>query len=226
MVSVRLTGEDRRKVSQAVTAAEAETDGEIVTIVAPVSDDYADVPLGWALIAVFLALATFAAFPGLLLRVDAILARGWTHEPTLGEHLTVLTGLLAITFVAIWLIVGLWPARMLLTPGRVKSERVRRRALDMFRVGAEQRTRKATAVLLYLSLAEHRAELIGDAAINAKVTPDMWGEAMAALIAGVKDGRPGDGMADAVTRVGAVLKAHFPRSDDDTNELPDRLIEL
>ena len=58
MVSVRLTEEDRRKVSAAVTAAEADTDGEIVTIVAPVSDDYADVPLAWALI-VGAATATF-----------------------------------------------------------------------------------------------------------------------------------------------------------------------
>ena len=49
---------------------------------------------------------------------------------------------------------------------------------------------------------------------------------MAALIAGVRAGRPGDGMVDAVAQVGVVLAAHFPRSVDDTNELPDRLIEL
>ncbi len=183
-------------------------------------------PLAWALIAVFLALATFAAFPDLLLWVHAVLERGWTHKPSIGEHLAVLFVLLALKFVAARLIVGLWPVRLLLTPGRVKSERVRRRALELVprRRGAPHRA--ATAVLLYLSLAEHRAELIGDAAINAKVTPDMWGEAMAALIAAVKDGRPGDGMAEAVNRVGDVLHAHFPRSDDDTNELPDRLIEL
>nr|WP_253201519.1 hypothetical protein [Sphingomonas quercus] len=221
-----MTDADRQKVSAAVAAAEAGTDGEIVTIVAPASDDYADVPLAWALIAVFLALATLAAFPDLLLWVHSILQRGWTHEPSLSEHLTVLFVLLALKFAGARLIAGLWPVRMMLTPGRIKSQRVRARALDLFRVGAEQRTRKATAVLLYLSLAEHRAELIGDAAISAKVTPDMWGEAMAALITAVKDGRPGDGMAEAVARIGEVLHVHFPRSADDTNELPDRVIEL
>ncbi len=49
---------------------------------------------------------------------------------------------------------------------------------------------------------------------------------MSDLIAEVKDGRPGDGMARAVERIGAVLAEHFPRSLADTNELPDRLIEL
>ena len=48
----------------------------------------------------------------------------------------------------------------------------------------------------------------------------------AALVLAVKDGRPGDGMAAAVTQIGSVLAEHFPRSDNDTNELPDRVIEL
>ncbi|HEY0270247.1 MAG TPA: hypothetical protein VGC10_04575, partial [Sphingomonas sp.] len=80
--------------------------------------------------------------------------------------------------------------------------------------------------LLYLSLAEHRAEIIADAAINAKVTPETWGDAMAALIDAVKDGRPGDGMVASIGKIGQVLAEHFPRSPDDTNELPDRLILL
>ena len=75
-------------------------------------------------------------------------------------------------------------------------------------------------------LDERRAELIADAAIHEKVTPEVWGEAMAALVAAVKDGRPGDGMAEAVRHVGIVLAEHFPRADDYRNELPDRLIEL
>ena len=33
-------------------------------------------------------------------------------------------------------------------------------------------------------------------------------------------------MVAAIERVGAVLAEHFPRSADDTNEIPDKLIEL
>jgi putative membrane protein len=42
----------------------------------------------------------------------------------------------------------------------------------------------------------------------------------------MRDNRPGDGMAAAIDRIGAVLAHHFPRTGTDPNELPDRLIEL
>jgi putative membrane protein len=58
------------------------------------------------------------------------------------------------------------------------------------------------------------------------VAAEVWGEAMAALILAVKDGRPGDGLAEAVAHIGKVLAEHFPKTSDDINELPDRLIEL
>jgi putative membrane protein len=83
-----------------------------------------------------------------------------------------------------------------------------------------------TGVLIYLSLGERRAEIVGDEAITKVTTPETWGEAMAALIVEVKAGRPGDGIAAAVSQVGKVLTEHFPRSDADINEIPDKLIEL
>ena len=75
-------------------------------------------------------------------------------------------------------------------------------------------------------MAERRAEIVADEAIL-KVTDDhTWGEAMDALIADVREGRPGDGIVAAIERVGVVLAEHFPRSADDKNEIPDKLIEL
>jgi putative membrane protein len=49
---------------------------------------------------------------------------------------------------------------------------------------------------------------------------------MAALIERVRAGRPGEGMAEAVRQMGAVLAEPFPRGSENPNELPDRLIEL
>ena len=84
---------------------------------------------------------------------------------------------------------------MALTPGLTKHRRVHRRAVELFRVGCELKTRGRTGVLLYLSLAERRAEIVADKAIADQVEPEIWGEAMAALIDEVKAGRPGEGMA-------------------------------
>ncbi len=98
--------------------------------------------------------------------------------------------------------------------------------MTLFRVGAERRTTGRTGILIYLSLAEHRAEIVADEAIASKVSGEVWGEAMAAMLADLRAGRIAGGMAAAVTKVGDVLALHMPRAEDDANELPDRLIEV
>jgi len=75
-------------------------------------------------------------------------------------------------------------------------------------------------------MGERRAEIVADEAIL-KVTDDStWGEAMASLLEHVREGRAGDGIVAAIEQVGVVLAEHFPRSEGDTNEIPDKLIEL
>ncbi len=104
---------------------------------------------------------------------------------------------------------------------------MRRRAIELFRTAAQSRTARLTGVLLYLSLDEHRAEIVADEAIASKVSPDVWGEAIAALVDEARHGRIAQGMALAIGKAGLVLAEHCPRDPDgNPNELPDRLIEL
>jgi putative membrane protein len=217
--------EDQARVAAAIRAAEAKTDGEISAIVSNASDAYHDSVLIAAAIVALLPLAISAAWPGLLEWGAKLIIGGW-EEPTLRFMLTVLVGKTALLFVLAWAVFRLTPVRMLLTPAATKTRRVRQRALMLFRAGTEQRTLSKTGVLLYLSLAERRAEIIADAAIHSRAPQEAWGEAMAALIAALKDNRPGDGIAAAIERIGAVLAEHFPYTGNDPNELPDRLIEL
>jgi putative membrane protein len=88
------------------------------------------------------------------------------------------------------------------------------------------KTRGRTGVLIYLSMAEHRAEIVADQAIAEQVPADVWAEALAALIAEVKAGRTGAGLTKAVEMVGEVLAPILPPIPRDENELPDRLVEL
>jgi putative membrane protein len=223
---MRLSEADHAAVTAAVAAAERETSGEIVTVVTARSNSYRDVALSWSVAAAFLALAVVAAFPGFFIDLLDRLRGGWGHALTPRTLLTILLLGVAATFAVTSALLAWMPLRIALTPGAVLSRRARAHAIDLFRVGAEKRTVGHSGVLLYLSLAEHRAEIVTDAAIHAKVRPEIWGEAMAALIDSVRAGRPGEGLAAAVGRIGAVLAEHFPRRADDTNELPDRLIEL
>lgn len=221
-----LSEADHARVSEAVARAEQASDGEIVTIVADKSDSYHDVGLHYAVLGMLLVPAVLAFVPQGGLEAFIAPFVGWSETLEHGALMVFLFVVLALAFLAVRFLLAWMPLRMALTPGSTKSRRVRRRAIQLFRVGAERRTVGRTGVLIYLSLAEHRAEIVADEAIHSKVEAEVWGDAMAALVEGVKAGRTGDGMVGAVERVGAVLAACLPRSAEDTNELPDRLIEL
>ena len=132
----------------------------------------------------------------------------------------------AIKFFATKLILLWRPLRLWCTPKSVKHHRVRAQALMIFKVTTQQRTSGSTGILIYLSEAERMAEIIADEAIHAIVPDSVWGDAMAALVSEVKQGRVAEGMIAAIDRVGDVLAQHFPHAPDDVNELPDRVIEL
>ncbi len=217
---------DHDIVTSAVAAAEAQTSGEIVAVVAAKSNDYDDVALVWASIIAFLAMSVIALFPEFYRGLYDRLTGGWGHELTANQWLGTVIAIGVIKWIGMWLILLWRPLRMALTPRSIKAERVRARAIALFKVGTEGKTVGRTGVLLYLSLKEHRADIVADEAIAAKVSADVWGNAMAALIERVRVGQPGEGMAEAVRQMGIVLAEHFPRGSENPNELPDRLIEL
>ena len=216
---------DRQRVSDAVHAAEGGTAGEIVTIVADRSDSFEDIALIYTGLSALFIPVLFAAWPALPLALVARFTSGW--------GVTEIRDLMLLAFAAMALVSALifsalqWePLRLRLTPRATRRRRVRRRAIELFKVGAEARTAGRTGILIYLSLGEHMAEIVADEAIHAKVPDTEWGDAMIAMVAEVREGRIADGMIAAVDRVGAILSAHLPRAADDANELPDRLIEL
>ena len=221
-----LTETDHQRVSAAVAAAEAHTSGEIVTVVAAQSDGYSDVTLAWAAFVALTSLVILALLPDFYLGLIDMALGGWTHDWTPGEVFTVAACVAIAKFLGMCLIQQWRPLKFWLIPPPIKTDRTRDRAVDLFKVGAESRTHGRTGVLIYLSMREHRAHIIADEAIAAKVSPQTWGEALSAELVHIREGRIADGMIAAVERVGAVLAEHFPRDANDTNELPDRLIEL
>lgn len=220
-----LTAAERDLVTRAVIAAEAGTDAEIVTIVAPRSDPYHDIGLNLGIAAMLIVAGLAALNPRTIEDKIGWLQNDW-GAPDLGRSFFALLIVQALVFVIVRLALAWTPLRLALTPKAVRSRRVRRRAIQYFKVGAERRTAARVGVLLYLSLDERLAEIVADRAIHAKVPSERWGDAMAVLLDQVRAGQPGDGMAAAVSAIGAIIAKHFPKTAGDMNELPDRLIEL
>jgi putative membrane protein len=216
----------RQRVSEAVTAAESATSGEIVPVLADQSDGYTDVALLWAIGAAFTAMSVFAAFPEPFLDAWDATFGGWGHEWTTGELASMVIALGLIKFLGVMLVQQWQPLKFWLIPGPTKTIRVHNQAVRQFKVGADRRTTGRTGVLIYLSMREHRAEIVADDSIARQVPAEVWGEAMADMLSHIRKGHVAEGLAAGIRDVGFVLAEHFPRGADDVNELPDRLIEV
>lgn len=234
MTKPLLTPDDRTAIEAAVRAAEAGTTGEIYCVLAEESSDYGSTPLAWAAGVALLAPALLLAFGIEVSAPDLRMFGGWTVDQVedIGEASAraALYGTLllqVLLFVGTLALVAIPPVRRALTPRAVKRDRVMQRAEEQFLSKNLHATRERTGVLIYVSATERMAELIADEAIHAQVPEGTWDKAMASLVAGLKAGRPAEGLTAAIGLCGTVLAERFPaRAGDNPNELSDSVVIL
>jgi len=197
---------DNQRIAAAIRAAEVKTSGEIYCVIAHACGGYHLVPIAWA------ALIAFAV-PWPLIH--------FTRWPAGLIYLVQLAA-----FIAVALLLSLPMIRFRIVPKRRLHGRAHVVAMQQFLAQGIHLTEKRTGVLIFASAAERYAEIVADSGINAKVAPDAWAGAVAALVGAIKTGRPGDGFVAAIELCGAELARNFPPGDLNPNELPDRVVEI
>ena len=81
-------------------------------------------------------------------------------------------------------------------------------------------------MLVFATLFERRAVVLGDHGIHGKMGDAEWRRAVDALAAGLRRGDPADGFCQAIDLCGKVLAEHFPRGPGEGgpgNELDDAI---
>jgi len=198
--------EVRGRVTAAVRAAEAGSTGQIVPVVVERSSRYEEVPWIGGVAAAALATALAQLLP-------------WS--PSTGElpFVQLAAGLVGA------LVARIPAVERLVTSKRAQDWAVRERAEQAFLEHGLYRTERGTGVLVFASLRERRAVVMGDAGIHAKMGDEEWRRAVEALVGGMRRDAPADGFAEAIEIVGAKLAEHFPRGPGQplANELPDEL---
>ncbi len=204
----RYFGEEARaRIAEAVRRAEALSRGQIVPAVVEKSDPYPEARFRGAILAA--ALAT-----GIVLALHAPLS---LVELALLQLLAGIAGAL----VASW-----DPVERRLVGARAMHEAARARALRAFHEHGLHKTEQGTGVLVFASLFEHAAVVLGDHGIHGRMGDAEWDRAVAALTAGMRAGDPAKGFIDAVAVCGAKLAEHFPRDPGakaPPNELEDAI---
>lgn len=108
---------------------------------------------------------------------------------------------------------------------REMREEVEEAALTSFYLNGLHHTRDLTGIIIYVSVFERSVQILADKGINDKVDPKVWDDVVAEITLGIKAGRPGEALCAGVKRCGDLIVEHFPVKHDDTDELPNLIIE-
>jgi putative membrane protein len=197
---------DKQRITAAIREAERKTSGEIFCVVARKTSEYRLIPFA------------LASGLSLLVPLPFILFSGWPAS-------AIYTAQLAV-FILLNFILALPAIRFRIVPRQRKHDRAHAEAMSQFFAHGLDKTAQRTGVLIFAAAAERYAEIVADAGINEKVSPEVWDDAIAALTTAIADGRAGDGFIAAIEKCGAVLAEHFPPGALQRDELPDKLVEI
>lgn len=210
--STSLNAEQHARIAAAIRAAEKRTSGEIYCVVARSSDSYffpSAFFLSAAMLAISLPVALGLEYWWVSIRLPFFVA---------AQMLALASALLL-----------LWVARSFrirLVPKALQFRRAHDNALKQFLARNVHITSARTGVLVFVSLAEHYAEIVADSGINQHVAQAEWDAILRDLLDHAGQGRLADGFVVAIGAVGEHLARHFPVSAEDINELDDHLVEI
>lgn len=210
-MNARIANIDEDRIRDAIRQAEGRTAGEIVPVVVPRSDRYEVAT--WRAV----ALGVLVSLAGVLLVVQFYTGwgLGWLFTPW-GVTLVALGGGMGSGLLAAFV-----PSLRRLAIGEdLLDETVHRRALQAFLEEEVFDTRHRTGILLFVSLFEHRVEVLGDTGINRQVDSEDWAEVVERVRRGIRNGNLTDGLVDAIALSGQLLERRgVDIRPDDENEL-------
>lgn len=197
---------DIEQMSAAVKEAEKFTSGEIVPVFSPRSSDYSRVSY-------YLAVFGFC-----ISSIILYFFHSW--YPFLME----MSAVIALQVAGLFLGHSLGKIPLLIRLLTKKSEfakKVHERAMiEFFQLGLQE-TKHRTGVLIYVSFLERRVEILADKGIHEKLGQNYWDSEIKQIVSGIKAHDPGKSFSDSILRIGKKLQEHFPRGNDDKNELND-----
>lgn len=205
---IRFSADDRARITAAIHAAEKNTSGEFVAVVARASDHYVLLPLLWSAILALL-------YPGACLLAGLSIRWAQLYQIQLLIFIVLAVLLLSVP--------GL---HLRLIPRHVKHAHASRLAQAQFYVQGVQLTSHHSGVLFFVSLAERYVEIVADKGIHERLGEDHWKGIIDKFVSQVSRGRVVDGFVDAIGACGAAMAEHYPPDPNDTSQLSDGLIEL
>ncbi len=107
-----------------------------------------------------------------------------------------------------------------------RGQDARSRAVELFGELRVWDTEHNSGVLIYLLLADKRVEIIADRGIHGKVGDAAWEAICGEMQRAFAAGRFEEGARLGVAAISDLLATHYPRAEDDSDELPNEPLVL
>ena len=114
--------------------------------------------------------------------------------------------------------------RLYIHRGDLKDDPVTAAQNEFVKLGMTK-TEEQNGVLIYVAPQAQEFAVIGGEAIHEKCGDRLWQEVADKMSEHFSNARFSEGIVEAVAYLGNVLAQHFPRKDQNPNELPDEIIE-
>ncbi len=197
---VTLTQAEKDELERAVSRAETRTSAEIVLSVAEICDDYRVHTFPYAAL---IGLVVFGALALLMPNIHVRMA----FLATAGA--IILAGL----------VLQLRPLRLLTAPRAAREEAAERLAQAEFAALVAGRTSAANGILIFVALAERRADIAVEPGLAARVPQQAWDKIMADLVAALAAGEAVVGLKAAIEACAEAAAAVFPPAAGDRDEI-------
>jgi putative membrane protein len=209
-----LSDEDAARVERAIAEAERRCGGQIVAAVVERADGYPEVP--WRAFSLGCAIAALVALALDIGRSDWVSAAA-----LLGQALAILGSGGAAALATLVL-----PrfARLFVREARI-AEETRQRAETMFLARALSATPRRDAVLLFVSLFEHRIVVVPDVGYRERVSPDDWQRVVDRMRPELAAGHVADAFVGGVVALTTLLGSKGFRGEARGNALPNTLVQ-
>ena len=88
-----------------------------------------------------------------------------------------------------------------------------------------QQTKERNGVLIFVAPRVRKFAIFGDTNVHARCGDDFWQQVAGEMSGHFRAGKFTDGLLHGIARAGKLLAEHFPRHGDDTNQLPNEIVE-
>lgn len=207
----------QQKISEAVSDAESKIHAEIVPVFMTSSDDYTEAKLRGAILGATLTSLSILLYDHLM---------GW-YQLFLLQNDWLFVSTIALGGILGYFLFGYIPILKKLLVSKQKMQQTSNAMAE--RVFGEYKlfeTKERNGILIFISLFEHKIEILPDKGIKDKIAKDEWQKVIEEMKPSLRAKQFDEAFLSSIAKITQILETYkITRNGDITNELPDHLRE-